>query len=108
MGNNNKKLMNRRLIYFINISFILSTSLILRVFIQYRKEPWASSNAKPVKVAMPNRFFAAKRLLFLQSLRTFSQEYVKRPVRTTSMLGAVRGRRLRGLPLSRFFQEDMI
>jgi hypothetical protein len=30
-----------------------------------RKGPWALSNAKPIKVAMPNRFFAEKGLLFL-------------------------------------------
>lgn len=30
-----------------------------------RKEPWALSNAKPVKVALSNRFFAEKGLLFL-------------------------------------------
>ena len=30
-----------------------------------RKELWALSNAKPVKVALSNRFFAEKGLLFL-------------------------------------------
>ncbi len=30
-----------------------------------RKGQWALSNAKPVKVAMPNRFFAGKGLLSL-------------------------------------------
>lgn len=30
-----------------------------------RKGPWALSNAKPVKVAMPNRFFAEMGLMFL-------------------------------------------
>ena len=30
-----------------------------------RKGPWALSNAKPVKVALSNRFFAEKGLLFL-------------------------------------------
>jgi len=29
------------------------------------KGPWAMSNMKPVKVAMPNRFFAERGLLFL-------------------------------------------
>jgi RNA-directed DNA polymerase len=33
-----------------------------------RKGPWALSNAKPVKVALPNRFFAEKGLLFLFDL----------------------------------------
>jgi RNA-directed DNA polymerase len=30
-----------------------------------RRGPWALSNAKPIKVAMPNRFFAEKGLLYL-------------------------------------------
>jgi hypothetical protein len=30
-----------------------------------RKDPWAMSNMKPVKVAMPNRFFAERDLLCL-------------------------------------------
>ena len=30
-----------------------------------RKGPWALSNAKPVKVALSNRFFAEKGLFFL-------------------------------------------
>jgi hypothetical protein len=33
-----------------------------------RKGPWALSNAKPVKVALPKRFFAEKGLLFLLDL----------------------------------------
>jgi len=33
-----------------------------------RKGPWALSNAKPVKVALSNRFFAEKGLLFLPDL----------------------------------------
>jgi RNA-directed DNA polymerase len=36
-----------------------------RCMAKSRKGPWALSNAKPVKVAMPNRFFAKMGLMFL-------------------------------------------
>ena len=35
-----------------------------------RKGPWVMSNFKPVKVAMPNRFFVSKGLLFLNGRHT--------------------------------------